>query len=133
MRLVYFKSLPCQVHVYNILYRLPVLDLLGLLHTHIQALQGLESKTVVKQDSWPACQDVLVQGAVRYQQLDFVAAALMERARQHEHLPQLVALLAKFAEEKHNSTQLVRARMHGECWQDGNGVAPAWSYLTCHM
>jgi hypothetical protein len=75
----------------------------------LQALQGLESPAVEKQESaWPACRDVLARGAVLYQQLDFVAAALMERARKHEHVPKLAALIAKYAEEKCNSTQLVR-------------------------
>ncbi|WIA41348.1 hypothetical protein OEZ86_004943 [Tetradesmus obliquus] len=71
------------------------------------ALQGLECPAVEKQESaWPACRDVLARGAVLYQQLDFVAAALMERARKHEHVPKLAALIAKHAEEKCNSTQL---------------------------
>jgi hypothetical protein len=75
----------------------------------LQALQGLESPAVEKQESaWPACRDVLARGAVLYQQLDFVAAALMERARKHEHVPKLAALIAKYAEEQCNSTQLVR-------------------------
>jgi hypothetical protein len=77
--------------------------------TTLQALQGLECPAVEKQESaWPACRDVLARGAVLYQQLDFVAAALMERARKHEHVPKLAALIAKYAEEKCNSTQLVR-------------------------
>jgi hypothetical protein len=75
----------------------------------LQALQGLECPAVEKQESaWPACRDVLARGAVLYQQLDFVAAALMERARKHEHMPKLAALIAKYAEEKCSSTQLVR-------------------------
>jgi len=57
---------------------------------------------------WPACRDVLIRGAVLHEQLDFVAAALMERARKHEHVPPLAAQAAKFAEEHYNSTQLVR-------------------------
>ncbi|WIA21063.1 hypothetical protein OEZ85_005385 [Tetradesmus obliquus] len=71
------------------------------------ALQGLECPAVEKQESaWPACRDVLARGAVLYQQLDFVAAALMERARKHEQVPKLAALIAKHAEDKCNSTQL---------------------------
>lgn len=78
----------------------------------LQALQGLECPAVEKQESaWPACRDVLARGAVLYQQLDFVAAALMERARKHEHVPKLAALIAKHAEDKCNSTQLVRKEM----------------------
>jgi hypothetical protein len=52
---------------------------------------------------------VLVRGAVQQQQLDLVAAALMERCRKHEHVPALAAQAAKLAEEAYNSTQLVRA------------------------
>lgn len=65
---------------------------------------------MAKQDGcWPACCDVLIRGAVQHEQLDFVAAALMERARKHEHVPVLAAQAAKVAEDKYNSTQLVRA------------------------
>lgn len=64
---------------------------------------------------WPACRDVLIRGAVLHEQLDFVAAALMERARKHEHVPPLAAQAAKFAEEHYNSTQLVRCGLQG-CW-----------------
>lgn len=32
----------------------------------------------------------------------------MEVVRKHEHMPQLAALIAKYAEEHHNNTQLVR-------------------------
>lgn len=56
---------------------------------------------------WPAVCDVLIRGAVQHEQLDFVAAALMERARRHEHVPVLAAQAAKVAEERYNSTQLV--------------------------
>jgi hypothetical protein len=44
---------------------------------------------------------------VLYQQLELVAAALMERARKHEHVPALAIRVAKYAEEHYNSTQLV--------------------------
>jgi hypothetical protein len=74
----------------------------------MQALQALEVPTVTKQEGgWPAVCDVLIRGAVQHEQLDFVAAALMERARKHEHVPLLAAQAAKDAEEKYNSTQLV--------------------------
>lgn len=73
-----------------------------------QALQGLEAPTIAKQETnWPACRDVLVLGAVQYQQSEFVAHALIELVRKHEHMPQLAALTAKYAEEQHNNTQLV--------------------------
>lgn len=76
----------------------------------LQALQGLQAPNVIKQESnWPACRDVLVRGAVQYQQIDFVAQQLMELVRKHEHMPQLAALAAKYAEEHHNNTQLVSA------------------------
>lgn len=74
----------------------------------LQALQALEAPTVAKQEGcWPACCDVLIRGAVQHEQLDFVAAALMDRARKHEHVPLLAAQAAKVAEDKYNSTQLV--------------------------
>lgn len=74
----------------------------------LQALQALEVPTVTKQEGcWPACCDVLTRGVVDHEQLDFVAAALMERARKHEHVPPLAAHAAKYAEEKYNNTQLV--------------------------
>lgn len=60
-----------------------------------------------QEGGWPAVCDVLIRGAVQHEQLDFVAAALMERARKHEHVPPLAAQAAKYAEEKYNSTQLV--------------------------
>lgn len=60
-----------------------------------------------QEGGWPAVCDVLLRGAVQHEQLDFVAAALMERARKHEHVPPLAAQAAKYAEEKYNSTQLV--------------------------
>ena len=74
----------------------------------LQALQALDAPTVTKQEGcWPACCDVLIRGAVQHEQLDFVAAALMDRARKLEHVPALAAQAAKYAEEKYNSTQLV--------------------------
>jgi hypothetical protein len=83
-------------------------------HTHLQALQALESPSITKQDgAWPACCDVLIRGAVYFKQEEFVAAALMERARKHEHGPLLAAQAAKYAEEKYNSTQLVSSSAWG--------------------
>eukprot|EP00879_Flechtneria_rotunda_P033161 GHRR01036702.1.p1 GENE.GHRR01036702.1~~GHRR01036702.1.p1 ORF type:complete len:403 (+),score=159.96 GHRR01036702.1:110-1318(+) len=80
------------------------------------ALQALESPAALKQEStWPACKDILTHGAVMYQQLDFLAAALMDRARKHEHVPQLAASLAKYAEEKYNSTQLAMMLLSEFC------------------
>lgn len=106
-----------------VLARLSVLEavlFLSLLHTSSvscvwprclwlqQTLQALESPAITKQEGcWPACCDALIRGAVLHEQLDFVAAALMERARKHEHVPPLAAQAAKYAEEKYNSTQLV--------------------------
>lgn len=79
-----------------------------------QALQALESPSITKQDgAWPACCDVLIRGAVYFKQEEFVAAALMERARKHEHVPPLAAQAAKYAEDKYNSTQLVSSSGRG--------------------
>jgi len=89
-----------------------ILDSHVLLHAP-QALLALDSPSIAhtKQEAaWSACQGVLVRGAVLYQQLELVAAALMERARKHEHVPALATRVAKYAEEHYNSTQLVCGR-----------------------
>jgi hypothetical protein len=73
--------------------------------------------TVTKLEGcWPACCDVLIRGVVDHEQLEFVAAALMERARKHEHVPPLAAQAAKYAEEKYNNTQLVSGVLEGSSW-----------------
>eukprot|EP00775_Hariotina_reticulata_P007726 gene7726-7925_t len=73
------------------------------------ALLALDSPSIAhaKQEAaWLACQGILVRGAVLYQQLELVAASLLERSRKHEHVPALATRMAKYAEEHFNSTQL---------------------------
>jgi hypothetical protein len=74
-----------------------------------------------------ACRDVLIRGAVQHEQLDFVAAALMERSRRHEHIPLLAADAAKYAEEKYNSTQLVRRQSVHLVGRRPRGLCGMWT------
>jgi hypothetical protein len=71
---------------------------------------------------------VLIRGAVYFKQEEFVAAALMERARKHEHVPPLAAQAAKYAEDKYNSTQLVSSSRRGRPLLP---VPPPTSPLLC--
>lgn len=75
-----------------------------------QAINTLEWKAAaaVKYQALTATAfNIIALAALRYGQQEVAAAQLLARLRRHEHMALLVAQAAKFAEERHNSTQLV--------------------------
>ncbi len=94
---------PCCDRIHLILHcDVPVIN-------HHQALQATESPGLLRSErGWLAVRELLARGAAVYGQLDFVAAALTERARKHDHVPVLAAAIARHAQNELNSTQLVR-------------------------
>lgn len=55
---------------------------------------------------------LLAAMALRYQQLDVVAGALVDLLSKHDHLPSVLAELAEFAAQQHGNGQLVRHFLH---------------------
>jgi hypothetical protein len=69
-----------------------------------------------------AAYDVICCTALRYGQQEAAASQLLARARKHEHMGAAAAAAAKHAEERYNSTQLVRPAGGGvtvPCWAPG--------------
>jgi hypothetical protein len=71
----------------------------------IHAIKGSESMKL--EPSRIACVDLLCLAAIKYQQVEEVASALVLVTRQGDHVPLIAAQVAKFADVKYNSTQLV--------------------------